>query len=247
MYENLFKIILLCIVSCAIVVMIVKRFVYFNPISKHVSVQENYTQVKIQHLHGWILDNPDSNTIIIFCHGNSGNISHYEKYYQNFKDLGYIVATFDYSGFGLSSGIPSEQQMYDDASLFTLFVMRKFPSHKIVAYGQSLGGPVATYIARRHNIHYLILESSIQSINAHIKYNYKYLKIFAFLFNEFDTLYYLNGYHGKKMIIHSIDDEIVPYDGIKNMIDYFDLHIVTTGLHTNVAIPWSKVSEFIDN
>ena len=60
--------------------------------------------------------NHKSNKVILYCHGNAGNISYYDRKIITLRDLGFNILIFDYSGYGKSSGIPSEQQFYNDAS-----------------------------------------------------------------------------------------------------------------------------------
>jgi alpha-beta hydrolase superfamily lysophospholipase len=211
---------------------------------------ENYKTVQNYHINGWIAENPQSNKIILYCHGNAGNISYYDRKIINLRDLGFNVLIFDYSGYGKSSGIPSEQQFYNDASYMVSMLSKNYNIKDIIAYGESIGGPVATYVARRYKIPILILDSPLPSMNIIAK---KYLqkfgnisKFLSFPFTEFDTELYLNGYNGKTLLIHSIEDEIIPYDTIQNLIKLSTQHISTTGTHIKPKIPYEEIKRFID-
>ena len=120
--------------------------------------------------------------------------------------MNYNVLIFDYSGFGRSSGIPNEQQLYEDSCLITSTVLQKYNSKNIILYGEQLGCSIATYIARRYNIPTLILESPLPSI----KYIFteKIRKLFSVFFTEFNTELYLNGYKGRTLILYDNDNDI---------------------------------------
>jgi len=60
-------------------------------------------------------DSPRARYAVLFAHGNGGNISHRIALYQLWHGLGVNFLAFDYRGYGLSAGEPSEQGTYKDA------------------------------------------------------------------------------------------------------------------------------------
>ena len=229
-----------------IITILVKRFVYFKPSSQFIQSLDKYQNINHRHLHGWLLENDASNKIILFCHGNSGNISHEQSRIIGLRNLGYTVLIFDYSGYGKSGGVPNEQQLYDDASDMIAFIRQKYRSEQIIVYGFSLGGPIATYAARRYGITTLILESSLPSIKIYLKSKYPMFSFFAPLFPEFDTYSYLNGFKGKSLLLHSVEDETISYESVKDLINISSLHIQMIGSHNKPMIPWKEVKKFIE-
>jgi hypothetical protein len=241
------------IVICAaifICVLIIKRFIYFRPSSTFLTLnenyKENYKEINQGNLNGWLFSE-NSNKIILFCHDNYGNISYKQEKIIAMKSMGYSVLAFDYSGYGKSGGVPSEQQLYDDASNMTALLCQTYKPEQIIIYGESIGAPVATYVARRYSIPTLIIESSLPSIKEMIKNNYPILSFFSFLFPEFDTASYLDGYKGRSLILHSMSDEIIPYESVGTLIRLCSQHILIEGSHSNPIIPWKKVKQFIEN
>ena len=229
-----------------VITILVKRFGYFKPSSQFIVPEKKYQNINHKHLNGWLLGNEVSNKIILYCHGNTGNISHEEMKILELRNLGYSVLAFDYSGYGKSGGVPSEQQLYDDASDMIAFILQKYRSDQIILYGFSLGGPVATYAARRYAIPTLILESPLPSIKIYLKNKYPMLSLFTSLFPEFDTYAYLNGFKGKSLLIHSAEDQKIKYETVKHLIDISSSHIQTRGSHNNPIIPWNDVKIFIE-
>ena len=245
--ENLLKISLVIIVFIFIILMLIKRFVYFRPSSQFKTTKEVYKVVKYDNLHTWLLENNKSDKIVLLCHGNAGNISDQENRINNLYNIGYSVLVFDYSGFGKSSGVPSEQQLYNDVSTIVSILRQQYNPNQIILYGQSLGASVATYAARRYSIPTLILESPLPSVKILIENKYPLGKLYSFLFPEFDIGSYLLGYKGKSLIMHSPTDEMIPYKSITHLLHICTQHIPMDGSHNNPIIPWSQIKNFIEN
>ena len=240
--------IFICLFFCFIVIlMIIKRFVYFRPTSNFIKTFKNYTPIYINKIYGWKLENSNNNKVILFCHGNKGNISHREWKYNKLQNLGYNIITFDYSGYGKSSGVPSEEICYDNAGTYISFILQTYKIQDIILYGESLGGAVASYVARKYNIPTLILESTFPSIKSLIFSRTSKLSFLSFLFPEFNTCLYLDGYKGRSLLLHSIDDDVISYNTIIELLPFVTKHIQMSGIHNNVKIPWNSVKEFIDN
>ncbi len=66
-------------------------------------------------LHAWYAPPPPGAPVVLHCHGNGGNISHRLGLMAALQDLGLGVFLFDYQGYGLSQGVPSEAGIYEDA------------------------------------------------------------------------------------------------------------------------------------
>jgi len=244
--DILIKVFLTSVTILFIFTIVIKRFVYFRPSSHFIQTKETYQNINHGHLHGWLLQNDKSNKIILICHGNAGNISHEERRMIDLRNLGYSVLAFDYSGYGKSSGVPSEQQLYDDASTMTALLRQTYSPEQIVIYGVSLGGPIATYVARRYSIPTLILEAPLPSIKIFIENKYPFISFLSPLFPEFDTFAYLDGFRGKSLIMHSPVDDMIPYETVKNLTQICSLHIQIAGSHTYPMIPWNDVKSFIE-
>jgi len=239
------KIILITITIFFILVLVIKRFAYFQP--SHTFEQPKYPFQDIQegNLHAWYLSGK-SNKVILFCHGNAGNLTSRQEKLHQLNELGHSVLIFDYSGYGHSKGIPNEQLCYANASVFVEYLMRNGVSKDdIIAYGESLGAPVATNVAKRYNLPILILESGLPSIKDLIKHWYRFFGVLGIVFNEFNTDEVLKSYKGRTLVLHSLHDEIIPYDTTKTMRELAEKHIVIEGTHNYPVIPWDEIGKFI--
>lgn len=246
MYENLIKIGLVVLVIIVIAVLLIKRFVYFQPSTEFMRYNNTYQDISEGNLHGWFVGKKENRPTVLICHGNGGNISHRQSLIDSITDLGYSVMIFDYSGYGRSRGIPSEAQLYHDVSVFTEMLMEFVDKQNIILYGESIGAAVAAYAARKYQINTLIIDSGLPSIKKYIKARFSFLgALLGFLFSEFNTEIYLQGYNGRSLVMHSPTDEIIPYIITDVMRANATEVINIKGTHNNRTIPWDQVDSFI--
>jgi uncharacterized protein len=116
-------------------------------------------------LHAWFLPGtghaPRQDPAVLVCSGNGGNISHRITLAKALLGCGVNVFLFDYRGFGQSTGRPDEEGTYQDAQAAYAWLRQKgFSPNQIIAYGESLGGAIATELALREKVSALILQST---------------------------------------------------------------------------------------
>jgi pimeloyl-ACP methyl ester carboxylesterase len=154
--------------------------------------------------------------VLLFCHGNAGNISHRLDSFEIFHRLGLNTFIFDYRGYGKSEGKPSEQGTYLDAAAAWDYLTKnkKIPPQRIILFGRSLGGAVAAHLAASPGItpRVLILESTFTSVPDLGADIYPFLPVRLLSRFGYDTKELLPRIHCPLLIIHSPQDEIIPYD-----------------------------------
>ncbi|MFP4055547.1 MAG: alpha/beta hydrolase [Candidatus Brocadiia bacterium] len=163
-------------------------------------------------LAAWFVPAQDARGVALFCHGNAGNIS------DRLDTLGVLhrvrlsALLFDYRGYGESQGRPSEEGTYRDAeAAWRYLVERRMVSpHQIVVFGRSLGGAVATWLAREQTPRALVLESAFTSVPDIARKHYWFLPVELVCRFEYDTLDHLGGVRCPVLIVHSAEDELVP-------------------------------------
>jgi fermentation-respiration switch protein FrsA (DUF1100 family) len=165
-------------------------------------------------LHGWFIPSPDTESVVLFCHGNAGNISHRLDSIRIFHDLGLSVFIFDYRGYGLSEGRPSEEGTYRDAEAAWNHLVegRGIPSDRIILFGRSLGAAVAAHLAQTARPSALILESAFASVPEIASHHYWYLPVRWLSRFKYATAAYVRAVHAPTLVIHSRDDEINPIE-----------------------------------
>lgn len=108
------------------------------------------------------LENPKG--VIVFCHGNKGNLTRWGNRVAYLLKYNYEVIVFDYRNYGKSTGDFDEQEMYNDASSVYNYAKERYKENQIVVYGFSLGGTFATKIAAKNTPKELILEAPFYNL-----------------------------------------------------------------------------------
>ncbi len=201
----------------------------FKPYEKFESkfkVEENYVTVaKNVKLHT-ALFKPDSiEPIATIFHpmGKGGNLLNVQNFYPALIKKGFQIFTFEYRDIGLSTGKSENSQTLKKDVLFLFDKMAENPSIKskpIIVWGQSMGSAFATMAAaeRQNKISGLVLEGAFSSF-PDIAKNYAqalHLEHFKWLVplvmqNDFPADEEIKSIHKPVVIIHSTEDEAVPF------------------------------------
>lgn len=165
-------------------------------------------------LHGWYIPAPNAKFTVLFCHGNGGNIMHRLDSIQLFYDIGLSCFIFDYRGYGKSEGKPTEEGTYLDAMAAYEWLTKDkgVKPQDMIIFGRSLGGSVASELARKVEVGSLVLESSFTSYVAMGRKFYWYMPVKWFARYRYDTLAFIKEVKCPVMVIHSADDEIIPFE-----------------------------------
>lgn len=172
-------------------------------------------------LHGWFIPVNNARSTLLFFHGNAGNISHRLESIRIFHDLGLSVLIIDYRGYGKSDGRTSEAGTYRDARAAWdyLVTIRGFKERNIILFGRSLGGAIATQLATRVKAGALIVESTFSSAEELAKSVYWYLPVKLLARIHYPTAKYILNVSSPVLVIHSPQDEIVPYKQGRQIFD----------------------------
>lgn len=167
-------------------------------------------------LNGWFFPaNPGSargQWAALVCHGNAGNISHRLDLYRALLVTGVNVFAFDYRGFGRSAGTPGEEGTYLDGQAAHRWLRSKgYPGSKIIAYGESLGGGIASELCLREETGGLILQSTFTSIPDIGKELYPWLPVRWISSIQYDTRGKLPRLKIPVLVMHGRDDEVIGF------------------------------------
>lgn len=102
--------------------------------------------------------------VVIYFHGNKGNINRYAKFAANFTKKGFEVWMPDYPGFGKTVGDRNEKNLYQQAAQVYIMAASKYKKDSITIYGKSFGTGIAAYLASRYDCKQLILETPYYSV-----------------------------------------------------------------------------------
>jgi len=164
-------------------------------------------------LNGWYVPAENARGTVLFFHGNAGNISHRLDSLRIFHDLNLSVLIIDYRGYGQSGGKPSEEGTHQDAlaAWRHLVETRGEAPGRIVLFGRSLGAALGAWLAARERPGALILESTFTSLPDLAADLYWWLPARRLTRLQYATLEYLAAVHCPVLVVHSPEDEIIPY------------------------------------
>jgi pimeloyl-ACP methyl ester carboxylesterase len=166
-----------------------------------------------ERIHGWFVPAQSERAVLLFFHGNAGNISHRLDSLRIFHALGLSVLMIDYRGYGASTGRPSEQGTYEDAlaAWRHLVEARGVEPGRIILFGRSMGGAVATWLATQHPPGALIVESTFRSVPDLAAAIYWFFPVRLLARIEYPVERLLGVVSAPVLIVHSHDDEIIPF------------------------------------
>ncbi len=164
-------------------------------------------------LDAWFVPAKNARGVLLFFHGNAGNISHRLESIRLFNRLRLSTLILDYRGYGQSEGEPSEEGTYRDAEAAWRYLTerRGISPKRIVIFGRSLGGAVAAHAAKGRDAGALILESAFTSVPDMAAQIYWFLPVRWLTRFDYDTEAALASVPIPVLVIHSPDDQIVPF------------------------------------
>lgn len=139
-------------------------------------------------------------------------MSYWTPVYRGLLAAGADVFALDYRGFGRSEGRPDEAGVYQDAAAAWAWLtgQRGFAADRILIYGFSLGGGVATWLTTEHQPAGLVLQSTFTSIPDMAA------KIFPparwLVRTIMDSLSRIGRIKCPIFVIHGSGDELVPFE-----------------------------------
>jgi fermentation-respiration switch protein FrsA (DUF1100 family) len=150
--------------------------------------------------------------LLLFCHGNAGNISHRLDNVLRLHQTGISVFIFDYRGYGHSQGRISEKGFYLDAEAAHQ-VAHKWAERnraKLTVFGRSLGGVAAVHLGAEGACDGLILESTFTNMGAMAKAHYSLSVLERWLNHRLDAASKIAGVRVPILFFHGDQDRIVP-------------------------------------
>lgn len=166
-------------------------------------------------LHGWFVPCQQPRAVVLFAHGNSGNVADLAEVLGDFcRRHRVTLMVFDYRGFGRSEGTPAESGLYQDARAARAWLARRtgIAERDIVLMGRSLGGGVMVDLAASDGARGLILESTFTSLPDVGRHLVPYLPVGRLMANQFKSLEKLPNYHGPLLISHGDADRLIPFE-----------------------------------
>eukprot|EP00743_Colponemidia_sp_Colp-15_P008003 GILK01008668.1.p1 GENE.GILK01008668.1~~GILK01008668.1.p1 ORF type:complete len:309 (-),score=25.00 GILK01008668.1:149-1075(-) len=264
---------------------IVKKLAYFppSPAGYHIVTKENKNELLLQDENGnttapvlfgteirsfWLktrrrqtipailVSTQGAHFTIIFSHGNSADIGIMTAHLIDFAiQLNVNVFMYEYTGYGLSTGTPSEKDTYADIRAAYSYVTTELglPPSQIIIYGQSVGSGPSVDLAsdKKCPVRALILHSAIASGLRMLKAIRK-----SPWFDLYPNVEKMGHIKVPVLLIHGTHDREVPLEhslklqsACKSSVQAF---WVPEADHNNIELCWreeyfEKLQEFIES
>jgi len=166
-------------------------------------------------LHGWYVDHPRPRAVLLWSHGNAGNLAGRADLLEELhRRTGVAVLIYDYRGYGRSEGRPSEEGILADARAARRWLAQRagVAEKDIVLYGRSLGGAVSVDLAAADGARGLVLDGAFTSIPDVAASHFPWLPVRWLLHTRLDALSKTGRYHGPLLQIHGDADTVVPIE-----------------------------------
>ena len=191
--------------------------------------------------------------VVLYFHGNGGNISYRAGRYGLMRDAGFGVLALSWRGYGGSTGSPSEVALVADGRLaWRHLVAKGIESERIVIFGESLGSGVAVQVAAAEKVAGVILDSPFTSVADVAAWRFPFLPVHGLVWDRFDSLTRIADIGVPLLIVHGDRDRVVPYSLGRRLHEAArqpKRFVTLAGAgHTAplAAGAWSPVREFLD-
>jgi len=203
--------------------------------------QEHWVETSHRgNIHVLWFQNPDPpKGLVLYCHGNASTVDSWNPTLAFLQKQDYQLITFDYRGYGKSTGHRNQENLYRDAEEVYQWVRKQAPNLPLVLYGRSMGSTFASRIAARFPAEYLILETPFSGMKRLFYSYYPFFpKVFRFRYT-FPTHRYIQEVQIPMLILQGTKDRIVPFRNAMQLTQYMkpgDRFVrIDGGGHRNLA------------
>jgi fermentation-respiration switch protein FrsA (DUF1100 family) len=264
-YFKQIMLILICIYAVLLVsIYAFQRKLQYHPLGK---IQKPY----FYHLNGFVIKKlltkdhheilswykkpSDKNSkIIVYFHGNAGNMGDRSDKFKNFAEAGYGIMAISYSGYYGSSGNISEETLINNGkAAFDFCYQQGYKPQDIILFGESLGTGIAVQLAAATKFFAVILESPYSSITSVAQKIYWFIPVKLILKDRFESIKYLPNITSPVIIFHGTADNVVPYQEGQKVFAAIkspkELVTVKGAKHVKFDHKFmlGKISQFLDN
>lgn len=208
-----------------------------------------------ERLRGWALIHPAPRAQVVYFHGNGGNLSLWVPILAAIARRGYSVLAFDYRGYGVSTGRPSERGLYRDVDAVLERFWTATPQKRPVVYwGRSLGAAMAAYAATVRMPDGLILESGFPDARSLVRTAPLLAFLALFSTYRFPCAEFLRQVTVPVLVMHGDDDHVVPIAQGRKLFDSIarqkQFVTIRGGDHNDVTpsdpdVYWNTVDRFV--
>ena len=178
-----------------------------------------------------------SKGVILYFHGNAGDLSGWGQVAADFAPFPYDVWIIDYRGYGKSTGsIRSEKNLYQDAEALYEMALQRYEGKEIIIYGRSIGSGISAYLAKTYPPKMLLLETPYYNFPDLVKSISPNLPAFLVRY-KLQTDEYIASTSYPVHLFHGTQDDLIPYDSsvrLEKLSNKITLHTIAGAGHNNI-------------
>ena len=154
----------------------------------------------------WLAPRDDKSPVLFFSHGNAEDIADCEWLFDEWHQAGCGVFSYDYPGYGISTGSPTEASVNAAASASWHYLRESLgiPPERVIIIGRSVGCGPTLELAKNNDHAGIILLSPFTSAFKTVT------RVPIFLGDMFPNDQVIPSLHTPLLIIHGEDDRVVP-------------------------------------
>ncbi len=255
--------VVVAIVAVAVLVRVFEpRFAFFPTAGESVTPHEfgvEHETLSIatrdgERLRAWALAHDAPRAMVVYFHGNGGNLSVWAPILAGIARQEYSVLAFDYRGYGLSTGRPTERGLYRDVdAVIERFWSGSRPRAPVVYWGRSLGVAMAAYAATVRAPDGLILESGFPDVWSLVRATPPLVLFAPFLTYRFPSARFLRRVSVPVLVMHGDADSVIPFSQGRALFERVtgrkQFATIRGGDHNDLAPPdprayWEAVDAF---
>jgi len=196
-------------VACLFVYLVAEHLIFLPPIATYrdgpgILKLATADGAEIAAVH---LENPLADYTILYSHGNAEDLGGIAPMLAQLRDWGFAVFAYDYRGYGVGQGRPTERGAYADldAAYAHLTGVAGVPPERIIVYGRSVGSGPSVDLATRARVAGLVIESGFVTAFRVVT------RVPLFPFDRFPNIHKIARVTCPVLVMHGRADGIVPF------------------------------------
>ncbi|NKF49015.1 alpha/beta hydrolase [Shewanella sp. WXL01] len=205
-----------------------------------------FTTADKVNLKGFYIDNPNSETMLVFFQGNGMKVEpHSLSVLSKLAELQTDIVVIDRRGLGASEGSPTIDNLLSDAQAQLAYLQQTYQPKQLVLHGYSLGSFIAGQLAKSNQIDALVMHGSATNVDDWVDEKTPWYMPFVDIevvgnFRQVDNQQVLAKYYkGPLLVIGGENDDMVPVELSNKLYQASqssnkELIIVPDATHTNM-------------